>query len=558
MATGYIIKNEYIPILLNIWEPLVGIDNWEDHIHCCDQSWKILQDEKWVIVCPRLITQKDNFSDTEQQIRKGYIKNNWVRSPDNIPIELKSSQRKMLNMLKIFDKISKKYGFKYWVMFGTLLGVVRHNGWIPWDGDIDVGMLKSDYMKFSNIISNELPDSLWLQYVDNDETYTLNGMAKIKDLHSCYVEYSKKNKKTHNGLQIDIFLYNEEKDMITSGFSKNFAPDYDKKDIFPLKTGEFEYFKVPIPFNSHKILKDFYGDYMTLPPLSKRYPTEGETNTYKTCSHHLSLYPDMYLKYKTEISFLQAPRVCWVFWFGSEEPGPIRKKLIENMKNNIGVKVVLITCNNIHNYLKYPIHPSVPYLSAIHKSDYFRIYFLLHYGGAYYDIKNINEDFSIYFDILDDDQYTTVIGAQEIKDGIDYPPNMEHRKEWYPYLIVNCAFVAKPYTNYMKEFQEKQHEILDKYYQKLKNRSDLDISPPLREPAKWDNYPVRWAEILGEIHSYIGMKYRKNTRKIMKPINNKNYGKEESAPEKLKRTEKRSDLQKWIDEDFLKHFTYNI
>ena len=135
---------------------------------------------------------------------------------------------------------------------------------------------------------------------------------------------------------------------------------------------------------------------------------------------------------------------------------------------------------------------------------------------------------------------------------------MEHRKEWYPYLIGNCAFVAKPYTNYMKEFQEKQHEILDKYYQKLKNRSDLDISPPLRDHAKWDNYPVRWAEILGEIHSYIGMKYRKNTRKIMKPINNKNYGKEESAPEKLKRTEKRSDLQKWIDEDFLKHFTYNI
>ena len=42
----------------------------------------------------------------------------------------------------------------------------------------------------------------------------------------------------------------------------------------------------------------------------------------------------------------------------------------------------------------------------------------------------------------------------------------------------------------------------------------------------------------------------------MKPINTKNYGKEESAPKKLKRTEKRSELQKWIDEDFLKSFTY--
>ena len=81
------------------------------------------------------------------------------------------------------------------------------------------------------------------------------------------------------------------------------------------------------------------------------------------------------------------------------------------------------------------------------------------------------------------------------------------------------------------------------------------MSPPLRVPAKWDNYPVRRAEILGEIHSYIGMKYRKNTRKIMKTINTKNYGKEESAPKKVKSTKKRSDKQKWIDEDFLKHFT---
>ena len=253
---------------------------------------------------------------------------------------------------------------------------------------------------------------------------------------------------------------------------------------------------------------------------------------------------------------MKTPRICWVFWFGSEEPPQKRKKLLENMENNIGVKVMLITYNNIHNYLKYPIHPSVPYLSGIHKSDYFRIYFLLHYGGAYYDIKNVNEDFSIYFDILDNDPYTTVIGSQEIKEGVSYPPNFKHRQNWFPFLICNGGFISKPYTKYMREFQTKQHEILDKYYQKLKNRSDLDISPPLREPAKWDNYPIRWTEILGEIHSYIGMKYRKNTQKIMKPINTKNYGKEESAPKKLKRTEKRSDLQKWIDEDFLKSFTY--
>ena len=194
--------------MLSVWEPLVGIDNWVNKIHACDQSWKVLQDNKWKIIAPKLLTQRNSFSNTENKRNNNYNKNEWKRGPDRLPIELQSSQNKMSKMLEIFDNISRKYGFMYWASDGTLLGIIRHNGWIPWDGDIDIGMLDTDYEKFRDIISKELPDYLWLQDKISDANYKNNTLVKIRDLHSCYVEYTKKsknNQKSHNGLQLDIF-----------------------------------------------------------------------------------------------------------------------------------------------------------------------------------------------------------------------------------------------------------------------------------------------------------------------------------------------------------------
>lgn len=552
LTTGYIIKREYIPVLLSVWEPLIGIENWKDSIHSCDQSWKVLQDEMWIVIAPRLATQHTTFSDTENVIHNVTYENNWIRSPDNIPIELESSQKKMLDMLIEFDNISKKYNFKYWVIDGVLLGAIRNKGWIPWDGDIDIGMLKNDFIKFKNTIREELPDTLWLQYIDNDINYTEEKMAKIRDLYSCYIEYSEKNKKSHNGLQIDIFLYNEDQNILSSGFSEDFDPSFLKTDIFPLKTYVFESIEVPIPNEYDKILKKCYGDYMTLPPLSERYPHEGETTTFKTCPHHPTLYPDLYIKYKIEKSSLKTPRVCWIFWFGSENPTSTRIKLIKKMEKNLGVDVILITCNNIHHYLKYPIHPAVPYLSGTHKSDYFKIYFILHYGGACYDIKNIDEDFSKYFDILDTDDYTTVIGHPQTKENIVCSENTQYIKNWSPFLIDNTGFISKPNTKYMKDLHRKQHEVLDKFYNTLKLRSDMDISPPLScSDVKYD-YPLKKTELLGDINVHVGMLYRRNVKTIMTSINTDDHV-EKSYEKQL--TTKRSANQKWIEEGFLQNFT---
>ena len=552
-TTGYIIKKSYINTLLSIWEPTVGIDNWENGKHACDQSWKIIQDITWIVITPRLVSQGPDFSNIENKFLNKKIKQNWTNSSNNLPEEIKPAQNKMTFMLSVFDQICKKHNIKYWLSFGTLLGSVRHKGWIEWDGDMDVGMLYSDYYKFRYIIEKELPKNLWLQDIISDELYKERDLPKIRDLNSCYIQYTNTNKhgKTHhNGLQLDIFLYKKQgNNLIYTEPRKDMK--YNTSDIFPLKLGLFENLSLYIPYNSHNILKQSYGDYMKLPPKSERFPHEGEMWSTRTCPHHIDLYQDLYLPFKQQISSEKTPRICWIFWFNTRKPTPTRQKLIENMRKTIGVELKLITCENIHNYLKYPIHPAVPYLSGNHKSDYFRVYFLLHYGGAYYDIKNVSENFSKFFDLLDNDNTITVIGSPEMIDK--YP-----RKKWNKYCIENGGFIARPNSDYMKEFQELQHKILDKHYKVLKNRSKRGLAPPQREhDSKWDPYPLKWEELCGDIHYIFGVKYRNNISRIMKNIDvGTNYGRNETRPSDSKKD--RTEEQIWVEEGFLIPYVYSI
>ena len=62
-------------------------------------------------------------------------------------------------LLKIIDKICKKYRLKYWISFGTLLGAIRHSGFIPWDDDLDISMMRSDYEKLFKILKNEFKNT---------------------------------------------------------------------------------------------------------------------------------------------------------------------------------------------------------------------------------------------------------------------------------------------------------------------------------------------------------------------------------------------------------------
>lgn len=108
-------------------------------------------------------------------------------------------------MLKHFVDICKELNLKYYVWGGTLLGAVRHKGFIPWDDDIDVGMPRKDYNIFMEKAKAFLPEYYFLQNYITDPEYTL-GYAKLRDSRTAYIETAFNKKKNMNhGMFIDIF-----------------------------------------------------------------------------------------------------------------------------------------------------------------------------------------------------------------------------------------------------------------------------------------------------------------------------------------------------------------
>ena len=95
--------------------------------------------------------------------RESFTTYNNVEYSNNLTIkdikDLKKGQKIMTKMFKEFDSICRKHKIKYWCIGGTLIGALRHKGWIPWDGDIDIGMIKKDYDKFITV-NKELPNDI--------------------------------------------------------------------------------------------------------------------------------------------------------------------------------------------------------------------------------------------------------------------------------------------------------------------------------------------------------------------------------------------------------------
>lgn len=122
---------------------------------------------------------------------------------------LRDAQLIMASILKDVKKICDKHNIRYFLDAGTLIGAVRHKGFIPWDDDIDIGMLREDYNKFLSVVKNELPDHLFLQTHENDPNYDIYQVpCKIRYNNTLFIEDKiAENEKMHNGLFIDILPY---------------------------------------------------------------------------------------------------------------------------------------------------------------------------------------------------------------------------------------------------------------------------------------------------------------------------------------------------------------
>lgn len=224
--------------------------------------------------------------------------------------DLRTLQLGSAKLLSIIHDICTQHGLQYWLMYGTLLGAVRHGGFIPWDDDIDIGMMRPDYDKLIQILGNGLytktTGNITFNVADITKVFYKNSPARVDifpfeqyytDAKTDAEKQELRDKLTiaHDaikwdwehlvGFWPDIIptspqTYEQrvkiQNDVIMqgrrgvkggtlfrgadvyglSGSMRLYSPD----DIFPLRTIKFEGYELYIPQKSEQMLAQTYGD----------------------------------------------------------------------------------------------------------------------------------------------------------------------------------------------------------------------------------------------------------------------------------------------------------
>jgi lipopolysaccharide cholinephosphotransferase len=249
-------------------------------------------------------------------------------------LKLRDVQLELFQLLRIVDRICRKHNIQYWLDGGTLLGAVRHTGFIPWDDDVDICLMKEDYDKLLPLLDQESKkkSNIFLYFYKKEVRYWSDYLGSTRiligsdesDIHPCRIDifpmksipqsdeqkdrkitdvanyfvrgkvkypkrFNKKyiksdlkealNKKREfmDYFNNDYMLSCNNKSLdslITYSFGDSIVNRCRKyylySDIFPLKEIEFEGQKFYCPNNYNQYLTILYGDYMTLPSLSEQ------------------------------------------------------------------------------------------------------------------------------------------------------------------------------------------------------------------------------------------------------------------------------------------------
>lgn len=132
----------------------------------------------------------------EEEVRNGYT----------IPARMKRVWKVQMDLLEKLFEVCDKYGLKIWADGGTLLGTVREHGYIPWDDDIDMAMLREDYDKLIQVAPKEFDHPFFFQCGYTEKVYPL-GFSKLRMDGTSAIEPSPVFRNLHQGIFIDIFPY---------------------------------------------------------------------------------------------------------------------------------------------------------------------------------------------------------------------------------------------------------------------------------------------------------------------------------------------------------------
>ncbi len=135
--------------------------------------------------------------------------------------QLKPLQRKMLDMLSEIAEILDRNGIQYWLVGGSLLGAMRHGGFIPWDDDIDISILMDDEAKMKSVLERELSEHLVLSPISSRRP-----IYKVRDVNSFFVEPMDDFSSPYpKGVFVDIFLM-ERAPAVSRSFARKVAKNY--------------------------------------------------------------------------------------------------------------------------------------------------------------------------------------------------------------------------------------------------------------------------------------------------------------------------------------------
>lgn len=124
--------------------------------------------------------------------------------------ELKRLQETELEIFKEIHRICQKHGIRYYMIGGTLLGAIRHKGFIPWDDDIDIALPRADYEKFCKVCLRELNDKYFLRNYSSDKGFWLT-YSKIEKRNTVFVEENGVKIEPKPGIFVDVFVLDKVK-----------------------------------------------------------------------------------------------------------------------------------------------------------------------------------------------------------------------------------------------------------------------------------------------------------------------------------------------------------
>ena len=208
-------------------------------------------------------------------------------------------------------------------------------------------------------------------------------------------------------------------------------------------------------------------------------------------------------------SYLPVPRRLFVFWTGTNPLTPNRLAGLQALKSSMPtIEVVMIDRSNLGDWLVEPLHPAYECLSAVHKSDYLRCYFMHHHGGAYSDIKPPTSDWAAVFDELEADEHSFAAGyplesSLEVAAPLGKSGDVV-RREFRRLVGVN-AYIFRPHSDFSQEWLRRVNLLLDDRLSQLQ-------AAPGNIWGDNEGYPIEWNEVLGQIFHPLNFAFSRGFR----------------------------------------------